>query len=198
MGNHLVEQGSRQRANRGRTVANDKAGDTASGPGTDLWTIWRRLKALFPLWSLLPSSFYTPGAWGYAGVDFVSGFRKNPSTLKAFALLKDVDYALFDALSALASLNARRQDQMLRAVVIGYLTIPLSIMALMAELAGDSVMTYLRAHSGEIIPFVAGLALGPVLYGMSHWRSRQIISVLDLIRIERGQSPFTALELREE
>ena len=27
---------------------------------------------------------------------------------------------------------------------------------------------------------------------------RQIVSVLDLIRIERGQSPYTALELRPE
>lgn len=179
-------------------MASDISGDRTTAAAAGLWTLWGRLKALFPVWSLIPSSFYTPGAWGYAGVDFVSGFRRNPSTLKAFALLKDVDDALFDALSALASLNARRQDQMLRAVVIGYLTIPLSILALLAEVAGDTVMSFLRAHSDEIIPFVAAVTLAPITYGMSHWRSRQIISVLDLVRIERGQAPFTALELREE
>jgi hypothetical protein len=170
----------------------------AREPRADVWVFWNSLKKLFPVWSLIPSSFHTPGAWGYLGVDFVSGFRKNRSTILAFELLKEVDGPLFDALSALASLNERRQDQMLRAVIIGYLTIPLSIMAVLAELAGASVMTFIGAHSGLVVQFAVAATLAPVLYFMSHWRSRQIIGVLDLIRIERGQSPFTALELRDE
>ena len=170
---------------------------TADGVAA-LWDLWRRLKRLFPVWSLIPSSFHTPGAWGYVGVDFISGFRKNPSTIKAFDLLKDADDATFDALSALASLNARRQDQMLRAVILGYLTVPLSILALLAELAGDSVMSFVRGNTSQVIQFVTAATLAPLGYMMSHWRSRQIVGVLDLIRIERGQAPFTAVELREE
>lgn len=172
-------------------------GAAPDGPA-DLWDLWRRLIRLFPAWSLLPSSLYTPGAWGYMGVDFVSGFRKNPSTIKAFELFEGVDDATFDAVSALASLNARRQDQMLRAVIVGYLTVPLSIMALLAELAGASVMSFIRDHLRDLIPVVVALTLGPVAYFMSNWRSRQIMGVLDLIRIERGQAPYTALELRDE
>lgn len=92
------------------------------GETTDeLWETWRRLKAFFPTWNLIPSSFYTPGAWGYFGVDFVSGFRRNRSTKQAFELLCEADGARFDAISAIANLNSRRQDQMLRAVVIAYL-----------------------------------------------------------------------------
>lgn len=172
--------------------------DEVASLRADLWSLWRGLKRLFPTWSLIPSSFYTPGAWGYLGTDFVSGFRRNRSTIRAFELLEGVDDTMFDAISALASLNARRQDQLLRAVVIAYLTIPLSIMALMAELAGDSVMTFIRGHLDLIAPCVIAVSLAPVGYFMSHWRSRQMIGVLDLIRIERGQAPFTALELREE
>ena len=179
-------------------MENTEPAGGATNPRADLWGLWRQLKRLFPAWSLIPSSFHTPGAWGYLGVDFVSGFRRNRSTIQAFDLLEGVDEALFDAVSALASLNARRQEQMLRAVIIGYLTVPLSIMALLAELAGDSVMSFIRAHLDTVIPAVAGLTMGPVSYFMSHWRSRQIIGVLDLIRIERGQAPFTALELRDE
>ncbi|MDR7117570.1 hypothetical protein [Caulobacter sp. BE254] len=164
----------------------------------DVWALWDKLKRLFPTWSLLPEAFYTPGAWGYVGVDFVSGFRKNASTLKTFDLLKDVDDARFDALSALANLNARRQEQLLRAVVVGYLTLPLTITALAADLAGDSVMGLLREHTTAAIQIGATITLGPLGYFLSHWRSRQIVGVLDLIRIERGQTPFTALELREE
>lgn len=164
----------------------DGAPDGVEQGAAPLWTLWRRLKALFPIWSLFPSSFYTPGAWGYAGVDFISGFRRNPSTRKAFALLEGVDAAEFEALSALADLNARRQDQMLRFVIICYLTIPLSALALLAELAGDSLVSFTRNHMATVIGIVLPMGLGPLAYLMSQWRSRQIIGVLDLIRIERG------------
>jgi len=165
---------------------------------SDAWALWDRLKRHFPTWSLLPSSFYTPGAWGYMGVDFISGFRRNRSTRQAFDLLAGVDDQTFDAVSALANVNARRQDQMLRAVIVAYLTIPVSVIAIFAEVAGDSLVSFVRANLETSIQFGVAATLGPLMYYMSHWRSRQIVSVLDLIRIERGQSPYTALELRAE
>ena len=72
------------------------------------------------------------------GVDFISGFRRNRSTRQAFELLEGVDDGTFDAISALANLNARRQEQMLRAVIIAYLTIPVSIVAVLAEVAATA------------------------------------------------------------
>ena len=173
------------------------ARDTPVRGASEAWRLWTDLHAQFPAWSLIPSSFYTPGAWGYLGVDFISGFRRNPSTIAAFKILEGADDATFDAVAALAALNTRRQEQMFRAVVIGYLTVPVSILALLAEVAGDSVMSFARDHAGLIIPILVGSASAPLSYGMSYWRSRQIIGVLDLIRIERGQAPFTAIELRE-
>ena len=146
----------------------------------------------------MPSSFYTPGAWGYLGVDFISGFRRNRSTREAFALLEGVDDRTFDAVSAMANLNARRQEQMLRAVIIAYLTVPVTIVAILAEVAGDSLVAFIRDNLQIAAPVIAGVTLAPVSYFTSHWRSRQIVSVLDLIRIERGQAPYTALELRSE
>ncbi|MBU1346895.1 MAG: hypothetical protein KKA16_08070 [Alphaproteobacteria bacterium] len=176
----------------------DGSKGTAQSDGQDLWALWNQLKRLFPTWSLIPSSFYTPGAWGYLGVDFVSGFRRNPSTKKTFQLLEAVDEPTFDALSALANLNVRRQDQMLRAVVLAYLTVPLSIAALLAEISGDGVLAFVNANRTMVIQIVLVATLAPLGYLMSHWRSRQIVGVLDLVRIERGQAPFTALELRED
>ena len=170
----------------------------AAEAGADIWALWGRLKRYFPTWSLLPSSLYTPGAWGYMGVDFISGFRRNRSTLQAFELLSEVDDRTFDAVSALANVNARRQDQMLRAVIIAYLTIPVSIIAILAEVAGDSLVSFVRTNLETSIQFGVAVTFGPLVYYLSHWRSRQIVSVLDLIRIERGQSPYTALELRPE
>lgn len=153
----------------------------------ELWSLWRRLKRNFPAWSLLPSGFYTPGAWGYIGVDFVSGFRRNRSTQQTFDLVEGLDDKTFDALSAMAALNGRRQDQMLKAVVIGYLTLPLSIIAVVADVEGDTVAAFIREHSTTVMQTVAMAALAPLTFFMSQWRSRQMIGVLDLIRIERGR-----------
>lgn len=164
----------------------------------ELWRLWHSLHRLFPTWTLIPESFVTPGAWGYMGLDFLSGLRRNPSTLKTFALLDGVSDALFDGLTAMAALNARRQDQLLRVVIVGYLTIPLSILALVAELAGGSLMSFVKAHQNITLWIALTLAAAPAGYMMSAWRAKQVISVLDLIRIERQQRPYTALELRDE
>ncbi|MCK5909364.1 MAG: hypothetical protein KAG62_05390 [Caulobacter sp.] len=168
------------------------------GEPADLWRLWHSLHRLFPTWALIPESFVTPGAWGYMGLDFISGFRRNPSTLKAFALLEGVSDDLFDGLTAMAALNARRQDQLLRVVIVGYLTVPLSILALVAELAGADLMTFVKAHQNITLWIALTLTAAPVGYMMSAWRAKQVISVLDLIRIERQQRPYTALELRDE
>ena len=182
----------------GRGVGDDRAASGVRPGAQEAWRLWAALKARFPAWSLIPSSFHTPGAFGYLGVDFISGFRRNPSTIAAFEILEGADEATFDAVSALAALNARRQEQMFRAVVIGYLTVPISVLALLAELAGGSVVSFVRQHADLVIPLVVAFAAAPLSYGMSTWRSHQMLGVLDLIRIERGQAPYTALELREE
>lgn len=171
----------------------------AAGSGhARLWALWRALKAEFPLWSLLPSAFTTPGAWGYVGVDFLSGFRANPSTRRAFDLLADVDAATFDALCALAALNVRRHEQLLKAVVIAYLTVPITVLAVIAEVAGDTVLSFVREQAPYVISMAAGMTLGTVSYYLGAWRANQIVGVLDLIRIERGQAPFLAVELRDD
>ena len=48
------------------------------------------------------------------------------------------------------------------------------------------------------VRFALTLTAAPVGYMMSAWRAKQVISVLDPIRIERQQRPYTALELRDD
>jgi hypothetical protein len=177
---------------------NDVRVEREPGETAELWRLWRALHRLFPTWALIPESFVTPGAWGYLGLDFISGFRRNPSTLKAFALFDGVSDALFDGVTAMAALNARRQDQLLRVVIVGYLTVPLSVLALVAELAGADLLSFVKAHQNITLWIALTLTAAPVGYMMSTWRSKQLIGVLDLIRIERQQQPYTALELRED
>jgi len=159
---------------------------------------WRRLKRLFPTWALFGSSFATPGAWTMIGNDFISGLRRNRSTRQTFALLEDVSGDDFDTLTALAALNSRRQEQVWRIVFLAYITVPLTLVATWSEIAPDGVQTYVRDNPEMTLLIVLGLTSGAVTYWMSFWRSRQMVSVLDLVRIERRIKPFTALELRDE
>lgn len=150
-----------------------------------VWPLWRELKRHFPVWSLFPSAFWTPGAYGYAGVDHVSGFRRNASTKAAFALMEERPDSDLDQLAALAELNARRQRQMFTAVALAYITVPVTLIATWAEIAPEGVEAVIRGNLMYAIQGFVGLTCGALYYFCSHWRSRQMVEVLDLIRIER-------------
>lgn len=163
----------------------------------EVWTFWRTYKKLFRTWLLPLSTWTTPGAWGWLGNDVVSGLRANPSTKKAFVMLQPASASVFDALSALASLNLRRQEQGFQVLVLFYISVPLTIILAVGEFAPEAGLAFMR-RQGE-----AALYLGVVLVGASLvylaalWRARQMVHVLDLIRIARRAEPYTAVELRE-
>lgn len=92
----------------------------------------------------------------------------------------------------------RRHEQLLKAVVIAYLTVPITVLAVIAEVAGDSVLSFARAQAPFVIAAATGMTFGTVSYYLGTWRANQIVGVLDLIRIERGQAPFLAVELRDD
>ena len=103
----------------------------------------------------------------------------------------------FEALVALAAVNARRQDLISRTVILLYITVPLSLLATGAEIAPDSVERLIRENLRDAMILFTGATLGVLVYISSWWRSRQMTAVLDLVRIERGMPPNTALELRD-
>lgn len=157
-----------------------------------VWTLWRQVKRHFPTWSLLPSAFWTRGAWTFIGIDVVSGFRRNASTRAVFALLADRSDGELDRLIALAMLNSRRQRQMFTAVAVAYVTIPLTAMATWADIAPDAIKSFLREEFSIAVQLFATATLAALVYFCSLWRSRQVVEVLELVRIERGGRQFTA------
>lgn len=162
-----------------------------------VWALWRTLKGYFPAWSLLPSSFYTPGAWTMWGIDLLSGFRRNRNTRQSFNLLKDAPVAEFEGVVALAALNQRRQGAIFQATAVAYVTVPLTLLATGAEIAPEQVEQLIRDNLTVAIQMFAGTTVGVLYYFSGWWRARQMMAVLDLIRIERGMLPNTALELRD-
>ena len=161
------------------------------------WDLWRRVHQLFPAWSLWIDAFITPGAWGLWGVDLLSGLRRNPSSRKTFALLDEASPELFEAVVALAAVNARRHDLLFKAVLVTYITVPLAIVTTTAQITPAGVESWLTEHWKLAFQTFCGCTLGVVFYFWAQWRSHQILAVLDLVRIERGMLPNTALELRD-
>lgn len=161
---------------------------SADSLASPVWPLWKSLHRLFPVWGWL-TGLGTPGAWSQAGIDHVTGLRRNRSTDKAFALFADSPDAEFEAVAAIADLNARRQKQMFSVVAVAYVTIPLSLIGIGAEVFSSDVERFARANPGLIAQGVMIATAGALYYFASHWRARQIVEVMELIRLERLVTP---------
>lgn len=149
-----------------------------------VWALWWSLKREFALWTAPIDWLGTPGSWTYFGNDFVSGLRRNPSTAKAFALM-DAAPGQFDAVRALAALNVRRHEQMFHFVAMLYVTIPVTVVLGLAEISPDGVLAHFQKNSGMALYLAGVLTVGAGVYLIGLWRARQLVSVLDLWRLER-------------
>lgn len=162
-----------------------------------VWPLWLAYKRLFPTLGMLLSGATTPGSWGWFGNDVVSGLRRNPSTSKAFALVHDAPPDLFNALSALATLNQRRQELGFQMLAVFYVTVPVTLFVSAGEIAPEATLVFARNQADTLFGIVAALIATMLIYLASLWRARQMVQVLDLIRLERGVSPVSTVELRE-
>lgn len=178
-------------------------GGEAAGSPTPLgehpvWPLWRGYKRLFPTWTLPLSTWSTPGSWGWLGNDLLSGLRKNPSTRKAFALLAETPNDVFNGLSALAAMNLRRQEQGFQLLLAVYITIPVTLLIALGEIDGERFWRLVQADEGMIVRLGFFLIALTLFYLAALWRARQMVHVLDLIRIERGLDPVSTVELRDQ
>lgn len=178
-----------------------ESGGAAGGAAQKLtehaaWPVWRRLRSLFPAWTLLWTSFTTPGAWGWFGNDVLTGFRKNPSTDKAFQLLARTPPQIFDSVSALASLNLRRQELGFQVIIVFYVTIPVTAFIGAGEIAPERLIPFVERNADFLRTIFFALVASTLYYLMCLWRARQMVQVVDLVRIERGIAPLSTVELR--
>lgn len=176
-------------------------GEATGSPATvgeAIWPIWRRYKRLFRTWTMQIDMWLTPGSWGWFGNDVVSAFRKNPSTKRAFALLGDVSPEVFNAISALATLNQRRQELGFQMLALFYVTVPLTLFVSAGEIFPEAFRDFMTKEGDTTIRLLGFLIGFTLLYLASLWRARQMVHVLDLIRIERGLDPVSTVELRDQ
>ena len=157
----------------------------AGDPPHPVWSLWWALKREFPIWKAPASWLGTPGSWTYFGNDFVTGLRRNDSTEKAFALL-DATPDQFDGVVALARLNLTRHEQMFHFVALIYFSIPVTVILGAAELMPDNLIAAFKANQFAFWYMLSILTAVAAVYLVGLWRARQLVSVLELWRIERA------------
>jgi hypothetical protein len=162
------------------------------------WPLWLAYKRRFRSLTLISDSFTTPGAMSWFGNDLVSGLRRNPSTREAFELFDGVPVDTFNAVSALATLNQRRQELGFQMLLALYITVPVTIFVSAGEVFPDEFARAMERYGALAFQVLFALILTVVGYLMSLWRARQMVQVLDLIRIERGLEPVSTVELRDQ
>lgn len=183
-----------------RTTGRDQANaDRPSPPGGEhpVWPLWRRYKRLFATWTLPFSVLTTPGAWGWLGNDVVSGLRRNRSTREAFVLLDGISSERFNALSALAALNQRRQEMGFQMLVAFYVTVPITLIAAAGEIDPRTLIDFVGRMGSRAWFLAIASIVTTLIYLLALWRARQMVHVLDLYRLEHGVPPTAVVELRD-
>lgn len=156
-------------------------------PSHPVWDLWWRLKRHFSLLTAPASWFGTPGAWTYFGNDFITGLRRNELTARSFALL-DEQPELFETVRALAALNLKRHEQMFQFIALLYVSVPVTIVLGLAEVMPNDLIRLFSEQQRGVMILVSALTVGALVYLVGMWRARQLISVLELWRIERGRA----------
>lgn len=150
-----------------------------------VWDLWWALKKRFSLAGAPASWFGTPGAWTYFGNDFVTGLRRNGSTQDAFDLM-DARPDLVEPVRDLALLNMKRQEQMFQFIALLYVSVPVTLVLGMAQLMPQALIRLATEQRTGTMILVGALTVGALFYLVGMWRARQLVSVIELWRIERG------------
>jgi hypothetical protein len=156
-----------------------------------LWGLWRALTALYPLSQSLLAMVTHRGALNretsYFWFDVVIALRAMPSSLKVATRLDEVSDAELDGVIAIAELNSKRQEHFLRSIVLGYLTVPLTVGAIAAELWPGALLSLFQRPelSGVWSGTIAGLATALLIRFVADWRARSFLTLLQMVRLER-------------
>lgn len=163
------------------------------GPLADnqLWALWRETTALYSFWrslaaSLSPSSPFRHET-SYFRFDVILGLRAMGSSRAVVARLARATEADLQGLIALGEVNSRRQEHFFRSLVLAYITVPLTVGAIWAQLAPNTLMVL--ARNPDLAPVwggtIAGLASAIMIRFVADWRARSFLALLQMAQAER-------------
>jgi hypothetical protein len=157
-----------------------------------LWALWRECQSLYPLWRSVIAGFSPASRFGressWFWFDVILGLRSMRSSRAVANRLVGVTARELDGLITLGEINSRRQEHFFRSLLLAYFTVPLTVGAIWAQLAPDSLIGL--ARNAELAPVwggtIAGLATAIAVRFVADWRARSFLAVLTMVRAERA------------
>ena len=156
-----------------------------------LWTLWRELIALYPAWRSLLESMRPFGLFQSENqmfrFDVIQGLRAMGVSRRVLTRLETVDDAMLDGVIALGEVNVKRQEHFFRSVILAYVTVPLTVGAIWAQLSPDGIAAFMAGEGAQPAAAggIAGLATIVAVRFVADWRARAFLSLLQMARIER-------------
>ncbi len=166
------------------------------GPLADnrLWALWQETTALYSFWRSLLASLSPRSPFrretSYFWFDVILGLRAMWPSRAVVARLESVSDHELSALIALGEINSRRQEHFFRSLVLAYITVPLTVGAIWAQLSPATLLGV--ARNPELAAYwgggIAGLASAVVIRFVADWRARSFLSLLQMAQAERKVS----------
>ncbi len=146
--------------------------------------LWRALRDKFSFWRFLAFALGFRRRY-YLRYDAMDPLRRSAQARAVQATLADATRAELEGLHGLAQLNARRQDSFLRAILFAYITIPLGVGAVWAQVEPGALTQSLQAYPSLWGGGFAGLTVAVLYRFMADWRARDLEGTLAMALIER-------------
>lgn len=124
--------------------------------------------------------FLDTNSWRLIGADVTSLVVEGKNARRAVGEMTDASPETLDALKAIAKVNEQRSSDLFRAVFLGYVSVPIALMALLSDAAPDAMRSFISEFAAGIIVFIIGTVVFPIVYFCGNWRAKQIAWVIEL------------------
>ena len=111
---------------------------------------------------------------------------------RAFDIVAAASDQDLDRLIELGRVNAQRHEAMWRMAVIFYISAPATVVLALVQIAPEAVLAAILEGSVYLWGAIVLLLVWMLYYFAVQWRARQIIAVLEMIRLERAQAPSSS------
>lgn len=145
-----------------------------------VWERWRAVQRQLTLGRMARGLLR---ARGLGGFDAIRGVRESPWMVDLEALLHGINETDRTALIELAKLNLERQSYYARLVLLAYVTVPLTLIALAAQLSPGGLKQILTGSSYGAACVILGPAVAVVIRFVAEARARALLLALQLLNI---------------
>lgn len=145
-----------------------------------VWDLWLAVQRLVTLGRMAAGLLRARPVGGF---DAIRGVRENRWTADLAVLLEGRGEDERAALIELARLNLERQSYYARLVLLAYVTVPLTLLALVAQLSPGGLKQVMTGSSYVVVCIILGPAAAVLVRFVAEARARALLLALQLLQL---------------